>query len=140
MVYRFVRQLICGPWAASLRSCSWAGRSIRGLPSTTRWVPAVQASQALPLQPDTWLACRLFPCLPNLASQNSAFLSLFLFLAPFSSVTSFFLYKIVIFFSKAPEPQVHHMYSDRKHPDLVLIFSCRSGIFHKHRVCQLNIY
>lgn len=44
------------------------------------------------------------------------------------------------FFSETLEPWVYHVYGDRKSPDLIPIFPCRSGIFHKHRVCQQNIY
>lgn len=61
------------------------------------------------------------------------------FFSPFLFSTSSFPYNIV-FFSKALEPLIYHMCGDREHPDLLLIFSCRFGIFHKHRVCQLNIY
>lgn len=82
-----------------------------------------------------WGSCRL----PNPASFNLAFLSMFFFLSPFSFFTSFFPYNIV-FFSKALKPFIYHMQGDRKRSDLILLFSCRFGIFHKHRVCQLNIY
>ncbi|CAO2603234.1 Homeodomain-interacting protein kinase 2 [Lemmus lemmus] len=48
---------------------------------------------------------------------------------------------IILFFLKATRViSIYHMYSNRKSPDLFLIFSCRFGIFHKHRVCQQNIY
>lgn len=65
------------------------------------------------------------------------------------SYSSFFPFFLVLllsfpiklsFFSKALEPLVYRVYGDRKRPDLILLFSCRFGIFHKHRVCQLNIY
>lgn len=91
------------------------------------------------LEQDTWVRSGGLCHLPNPASLNLAFLSLFFFLSPFSFFTSFFPCNIV-FFSKALEQLIYHMQGDRKLSDLVLLFSCRFGIFHKHRVCQLNIY
>lgn len=142
LVYRSVRRLTCGPWAASSPSCSWAGRSTPAPPSTTRWVQAAQAFRTVaPVSLRTGHAgglrglCRL----PDPAPLNLAFLSFFFFLSPFSLFTPFFPCNIV-FFSKALEPLIYHMQGDRKLSDLVLLFSCRFGIFHKHRVCQLNIY
>lgn len=91
------------------------------------------------VEQDTRARARGLCRLPNPASLHLAFLSLFFFLSPFSFFTSSFFYNIV-FFSKALEPSIYHTQGDRKRSDLILLFSCRFGIFHKHRVCQLNIY
>lgn len=76
---------------------------------------------------------------PSLASLNLAFFFPLFHFSLFHFVLLSFLI-MLSFFSKALEPLVYRVCSDRKSPDFILIFSCRFGISHKHRVCQRNIY